>query len=117
MRHIRKVLINNLSKESVINKDDGFQRFCHMSLDALYKHSPGRKKYARGNQVPFFNNELSKAKMTRTILRNIFLQNESEKSRIHYRKHINFCVSHLKKRYYENLNKTLFVDNKLIGKQ
>ena len=49
MRHIREVLINNLSKENVINNDDGFQRFCHISLETLNKHSPCRKKYARGN--------------------------------------------------------------------
>ena len=66
--------------------------------------------------MPFFNNELSKAKMTRTKLRNIFLQNESEKNRIRYRNHRNFCVSLMKKRSYENLNKTLFVDSKLLCK-
>ena len=50
----RETLINNLSKENFINNDDGFQRFCHISLDALNKHSPRKKKYARGNQMPFF---------------------------------------------------------------
>ena len=64
----------------------------------------------------FFNNKLSKAKMTWTKLRNIFLQNESEKNRKRYRNNRNFCVSLLKKRYYENPNKTLFVDSKLIWK-
>ena len=34
------MLINNLSKENFINNDDGFQRFCHISLDALNKHAP-----------------------------------------------------------------------------
>ena len=28
----REMLINNLSKENFINNDDGFQRFCHISL-------------------------------------------------------------------------------------
>ena len=69
----RETLINNLSKENFINNDDGFQRFCHISLDALNKHVPRKKKHARGNQMSFFNKELSKAIMTRTKLRNIFL--------------------------------------------
>ena len=34
------------------------------SLDALNKHAPRKNKHARGNQMPFFNKELSKAIMT-----------------------------------------------------
>ena len=115
----REMLINNLSKENFINNDDGFQRFCHISLDALNKHVPRKKKHARGNQMSFFNKELSKAIMTRTKLRNIFLQNKSEESRIRYTKQRHFCVSLLrktKKRYYENLNEKFVVDNKLFWK-
>ena len=62
----RESLINNLSKENLINNDDGFQRFCHTSLDALNKHAPRKKKHARGNQMSFFNKELLKAIITRT---------------------------------------------------
>ena len=69
----RETLINNLSKENVINNGDGFQIFCHIILNALNKHAPRKKKHAQGNQMPFFNKELSKAIMTRTKLRNIFL--------------------------------------------
>ena len=106
-------------KENFINNDDGFQRFCHISLDALNKHAPCKKKHARGNQMPFFHKEFSKATMTRTTLRNIFLQNSSEENRIRYTKQRNFCVSLLrktKKRYYENLNEKPVVDNKLFWK-
>ena len=45
----RETLINNLSKENFINNDYGFQRFCHISLDALNKHAPCKKKPAPGN--------------------------------------------------------------------
>ena len=31
----RETLIENLSKENFINNDDGFRRFCHISLDVL----------------------------------------------------------------------------------
>ena len=78
----REKLINNLSKENFTNNDDGFQRFCHISLDALTKHAPRKKKHTRGNQTPFSNKEFSKIIMTRTKLRNIFLQNRSEENRI-----------------------------------
>ena len=77
----RETLINNLSKNNFINNDDGLQRFCHISLDALNIHAPRKKKHAQGNQMPFFNKELSKAIMTRTKLRNIFLQNRSKENR------------------------------------
>ena len=88
-----ETLINNSSKENFINNDDGFQRFCHISLDVLNKHAPCKKKHARGNQMPFFNKELSKAIMTRTKLRNILLQNRSEENRIHYTKQKFLCLS------------------------
>ena len=93
----RETLISNLSKENFINNDDGLQGFCHISLDALNKHAPRKKKHARDNQMIFFNKELSKALMTRTKLRNIFLQNRREGNRIRYTKQINFCVSLLRK--------------------
>ena len=47
--------------------------------------------------MPFFNKDLSKAIMTRTKLRNIFLQNKSEENKIRYTKQGNFCVSLLRK--------------------
>ena len=70
--------------------------------------------------MPFFNKELSKAIMTPTKLWNIFLQNRSEENIILYTKQRNFFVSLLretKKRYYENLNETFVVDNKLFWKE
>ena len=114
----RETLINKLSKENFINNDDGFQRFCDISLNALNKHAPCKKKHARGNQMPFLNKDLSKAIMTRTKLRNIFLQNKSEENKIRHTKQRNFCVSLLRKtkKRYENLNEKSVVDNKLFWK-
>ena len=69
--------------------------------------------------MPFFNKELSKATMTQTKLRNIFLQNRRGENRICYTKQRNFCVSLLrkiKKRYYENINEKSVVDNKPFWK-
>ena len=96
-----------------------FERFRDISLETLNKHAPGKKKHAPGNQMSFFNKGLSKAIMTQTKLRNIFLQNWSEENKIRYTKQSNFCVSLLrktKKRYYENSNEKSVVDNKLFWK-
>ena len=71
------------------------------------KHAPCKKKHARVNQMPFFHKDLSKAIMTRTKLRNIFLQIRSEENKIRHIEKRNFCVSFLKRtktKYYENLN-------------
>ena len=43
-------------------------------MRSLDKHVTLKKKYIRGNYVPFMNKELSKAKMHRSKLRNNFLQ-------------------------------------------
>ena len=69
--------------------------------------------------MPFFNKDLSKAIMTRTKLRNIFLQNKSEENKIRYTKQRNFCVSLIrktKKQYYQNLNEKTVADNKVFWK-
>ena len=85
-----------MSRENVIDNNDGFQRFCHIRLDALNKHVPRKKKHTRGNQMSFFNKQLLKAIMTRTKLQKVFLQNRSEESGIRYTKQRNFCVFLLK---------------------
>ena len=43
-------------------------------MRSLDKHVTLKKKYIRGNYVPFMNKELSKAKMHRSKLLNNFLQ-------------------------------------------
>ena len=40
MRNI-EMLLNNLFKENFLN--DGFQRFCHISLYVLNKHAPHKR--------------------------------------------------------------------------
>ena len=57
--------MNNLSRESFINNDDGFQRFYCISPDALNKYALSKKMHAPGNQMPFLSKaKLLKAKMT-----------------------------------------------------
>ena len=89
----------------------------HISLGALNKHAHVRRSMLEVIKCLSFDKELSKAIMTRTKLRNIFLQNRSEENRKRYTKQANFCVSNLRKTrkgYYENLNEKFVVDNKLF---
>ena len=54
-------------------------RFCELSVNVLNKHAPRKKKYARGNQMPFFTKELSKEIMTRSRFPNKYLKTEMKK--------------------------------------
>ena len=86
----RKDLIYKLSNEKFVINDDGLKRFCELSVNVLNKHVPRKKKYARGNQMPFFTKELSKGIMTRSRLRNKYLKNRNEENRAIY----NFSWQH-----------------------
>ena len=64
-------------------------------------------------------NEISKAIMTRTRLRNRFLKNRSNRNRDLFRKQRNLCVTLLrksKKDYFSNLNEKQITDNKRFWK-
>ena len=54
-----------------------FQLFFTETFD---KHAP-KKRYIRYNYKSSINNEISKAIMTRSMLRNCFLKNRSEENR------------------------------------
>ena len=56
-----------------------------------------RKKNIRGNNMPFFNKELSSAHKKRTQLRNRHLKKRSYQKRRLYTKQGNACVSFLRK--------------------
>ena len=65
------------------------------------------------------NNEISKAIMTRTRLRNRFLKNRSNRNRDLFRKQRNLCVSLLRKAqkdYFSKLNEKQITDNKHFWK-
>ena len=83
------------------------QKFVHMFLI----NTPLKiKRYLRSNHKPFMNNEISKAIMTKTRLRNRFLKNRSNRNRsISQAKKL--CVS-LKKYYFSKLNEKQITDNK-----
>ena len=53
-------LEKKLSREVYVNKNDGLERFCKITMDTLNKVAPIKRKYARGNQMPFMTKERSK---------------------------------------------------------
>ena len=89
-----------------------FLQICIKTLDEL---APQKKKYSRGNNMPFINETIKKAFMTRIHLRNIYLKNRSDNNKCEYNKQRNYCVSLFRKtktKYYANLNKKDLTDNK-----
>ena len=64
-----------------------------MSIKLLNNHAPIKKKYKRGNQMPFVTEDLSKAIMKRSTLRNNYLKNKIDTNRMLYKKQRNYCVS------------------------
>ena len=115
----RVSLINNLPSEVFVNNDDGLQKFCKTTMDTLNSFAPIKKKYARGNQMPFMTKNLSKEIMTRSRLRNKYLKHKTEENRLLYTQQRNKCVSLLRKtkiNYYGNLNEKDITDNKKFWK-
>jgi hypothetical protein len=84
-------------------------------MKVLNLHAPMKKKYVRCNNAPFMNQTLSKSFMHRSKLKNKFNKNPTEENKILYNQQRNYCVSLLrkeKKKYYNNLDITIFDDNK-----
>ena len=96
------------------------EEFETMFMMTLNNHAPMKIKYIRANNSPFMNNELSKAIMVRSRLRNKSIKLKTIESRDVYKKQRNYCVSLLrkvKKNFYEHLNPSLISDNKKFWKQ
>ena len=115
----RDCLVNNLSNEILSNNDNGIEKFCKTTMDSLNLFAPIKKKYARGNQMPFMTKDLSKEMMTTSRLRNKYLKDKTEENRLLYTQQRNKCVSLLRKtkiNYYGNLNVKEITDNKKFWK-
>ena len=70
-------LLNDLLKEDV----GKLEKFIKVCINTLDNHAPSKKKYNRGNHLPFMNKELSKAIMNRAKLRNVYLRKRSDENR------------------------------------
>ena len=111
----RKSLQNIFSQN---NCDDNYNNFAISCKSVLDKIAPWKKKYVRGNHLPFMNKALSKAIMPRTKLKNTFLKNRGEENR-NYNMQRNNCVSLLRKSKRDNcnnLNEKIICDNRKFWK-
>ena len=107
----RACLFNDLSKEDV----GGLRKFIKVCINKLNNHASSKKKYTRGNHLPFMNKELSKAIMNRIRLRNVYLRKRSDENIKKYSKQRNYCVllyRGTKRKYYSNLDGKSITDNK-----
>ena len=96
------------------------QQFENIFMLTLNKHAPSKTRYVRANNSPFMNNNIYKAIMVRSRLRNKYLKLKTEESKIAYRKQRNYCVSLIRKakcNFYEHLDPNLICDNRKFWKQ
>ena len=75
----RESLLEELSQQTFVNNDFGFEKFCNITHKTLDKYAPRKTKHARGNQMPFITKDLSKSIMKRSWLRNKYLKNNEKK--------------------------------------
>ena len=104
----RNDLLYEFSKRGF--RDISCEEFQFLFMTTLNKHVPMKIKYIRAHNSPFMNNDLSKAIMVRSRLRNKFLKLKTNESREAYITQRNYCVSLLsqvKKKLYETLSPNL----------
>ena len=90
-------MFHELKRETVVNNDQGFEKFCDMSIKLLNKHAPIKKKYKRDIQMSLVTKDVSKAIMKKSTLRNNYLKSKTDANRMIYKKQRNYCVSLFRK--------------------
>ena len=90
-RNFRNDLIYEISKNAF--HDISSEEFESLFLKTLNNHAPMKTKYIRANNSPLMNNELSKAIMVRSRLKNKSLKIKTIETRNAYKKQRNYCVS------------------------
>ena len=84
-KYYRQCLFNELKRETFVNNDQGFEKFCDMSIKLLNKHAQMKKKYKRGSPMPFVTKGLFKGIMKGSKLRNSYLKNKTDANWILYK--------------------------------
>ena len=67
-------------------------KICKGLRKYIKQSCPSKKKYIRGNHLPFTNKELSKTVINRTTLRNVYSRKRSDENRKKYSKQRNYCA-------------------------
>ena len=86
----RTQLLTKLSMENINNSSNGINKFLEICVNTLDIFAPRKKKYLRGNNMPFMNKNLVNAHRKRTRLRNKFFKNRPETNRACYNNKKNF---------------------------
>ena len=110
MYEISKIGLNNINCE----------QFENILMLALNKHAPSKIRYARATNSSFMNNDIYKAIMVRSRLRNKYLKLKTEESKNAYKKQRNHCASIIRKakcNFYENLDPKFICDNRKFWRQ
>ena len=97
----------------------GTRFLAYFKVHTLNSFAPRKRKYARGNQMPFLSKNLSKEIITRSRLRNKYLKHKTEENRLLYTQQRNKCVSLLRKtkrNYYGDLDEKDITDSKNFWK-
>ena len=78
------------------NVDDPNNLYTDLSVKfrkVVDKHAPLKKKFLKGNNVPFMNRNLKKAIYVRKNLKKKFIKNSTNENKARFKKHRNKCVS------------------------
>ena len=69
-----------------------YKSFKDIVIDLLNKHASIKEKTIRGNNAPFMNRVLPHNFIHRSKLKNKFNNNPTNKNKVSYKKHRNYCV-------------------------
>ena len=114
----REVLNRELLKYDLNNIE--YDTFQEIIVSLLNVYEPLKKKYLRANHASFVTEELLKAIMLRTRLRNIYLKQRTETTKVAYDQQRIKCVSILnksKKSCFDSLDVKFVKDNKKFWKR
>ena len=114
----REALNKELLKYDLSNIE--YDTFQEIIVSLLNIYAPLKKKYLRANHASFVTKELRKAVMQKTGLRNIYLKQCTEATKVAYNQQRDKCASILKKSkrsYFESVDVKFVKDNEKFWKK
>ena len=122
-RNYKNFVLENFQRDLLTVFSSGcndYEAFESMFLSTLNLHAPLKKKVIRGNHAPYFNRNIRKAIMKRNELYTKFNKSHTEIDKGNFkrqRKLVSKLLLSEKKRYYNNLDDKVILDNKTFWKQ
>ena len=104
---------NRISQVTYENNAIEFDIFKTAFSEVIQIHAPIKWRYVRENQAPFINKKIKKEIITRSRVRNEFLNTKSDIDRRAYNKKLNLCVSLIRRvKFLNNFSTRDITDNK-----